>query len=122
MPMRVTALHHVTVDFCLRSRTEPDGACVAAGRHRFLYGVESWIAGIDQQLEGLAEGESLELLLESETGSLVASHLSPRDELAEVEQRLSLELKIVQVEKAEPREVIKALAASVRCCDHCGGH
>jgi NifB/MoaA-like Fe-S oxidoreductase len=52
----------------------------------------------------------------------VAYHLLRQDEQQEVDERMVLELKIIAVAKAEPKEVVKALAASVHCCDHCGSH
>lgn len=122
MPTRVTPLHYVTVEFWLHGESEDDQATQASGQHRFLYGVESWIDGIDQQLDSLGEGESLRLLLESDTAAHVAYHLLGQDEFRKVEERMALELKIVEVVKADPKEVVKALAATVHCCDHCGSH
>jgi hypothetical protein len=119
---RVTPLHYVTVEFRLQGESEADHTKETSGQHRFLYGVESWIDGIDQQLESLSEGEVLELLLEPATAAHVAYHLLRQDEQQEVDERMVLELKIIAVAKAEPKEVVKALAASVHCCDHCGSH
>ena len=119
MPARVTPMHYVTVQFRLHGEHLENRDIEVTGEHRFLYGVESWIDGVDQQLESLAEGEVLELVLDSETSAHVASHLLKGDM---AENRLELELRVVEVIKAEPREVVQALAASVTCCDHCGNH
>jgi FKBP-type peptidyl-prolyl cis-trans isomerase 2 len=119
---RVTPLHYVTVEFRLQGESEADHTRETSGQHRFLYGVESWIDGIDQQLESLSEGEALKLLLEPDTAAHVAYHLLRQDDQQEVDKRMVLELKIIAVAKAEPKEVVKALAASVHCCDHCGSH
>jgi len=89
------------------------------GEHRFLYGVESWIDGVDQQLESLEQGEVVELILDPETSAHVASHLLQNNRFV---NRLGLELRVVEVAEAEPKDVVKALAASVKCCDHCGNH
>ena len=122
MATKVTPLHYVTVEFRLYDEKQENQALEASGQHRFLYGVESWIDGVDQRLESLEEGESLELVLESETAAFVASRLLHQDELSKVEKSLVLELKVLEVVKAEPREVVQALAATVHCCDHCGSH
>ena len=122
MATKVTPLHYVTVEFRLYDEKQENQALEASGQHRFLYGVESWIDGVDQRLESLEEGESLELVLESEAAAFVASQLLHQDELSKVEKSLVLELKVLEVVKAEPREVVQALAATVHCCDHCGDH
>lgn len=118
----VTPLHYVTVEFRLQGESEADHTNETSGQHRFLYGVESWIDGIDQQLESLSEGEVLKLLLEPDTAAHVAYHLLRQDDQQNMDERMVLELKIIAVTKAEPKEVVKALAASVHCCDHCGSH
>jgi len=122
MATKVTPLHYVTVEFRLYEEKQENQALEASGQHRFLYGVESWIEGVDQRLESLTEGEYLELMLESEAAVFVASQLLHQDELSKVEESLVLELKIVEIVKAEPKEVVQALAATVHCCDHCGDH
>jgi FKBP-type peptidyl-prolyl cis-trans isomerase 2 len=122
MALEVTPLHYVTVEFRLYDEEQQNRTMEASGQHRFLYGVESWIEGVDQRLESLAEGEHLELVLESEAATFVASRLLQQDELTKVENSLILEVKIVDIVKAEPREVVQALAATVHCCDHCGDH
>ncbi|NIQ89959.1 MAG: hypothetical protein GWN93_13360 [Deltaproteobacteria bacterium] len=122
MALEVTPLHYVTVEFRLYDEEQQNRTMEASGQHRFLYGVESWIEGVDQRLESLAEGEHLELVLESEAAAFVASRLLHQDELTKVENSLVLELKIVDIVKAEPREVVQALAATVHCCDHCDSH
>ena len=122
MAMQVTPLHYVTVEFRLYDEKQENQALEASGQHRFLYGVESWIDGVDQRLEGLTEGECLELVLESEAAAFVPSQLLHQDVLSKVEKSLVLELKIVEIVKAEPKEVVQALAATVHCCDHCGDH
>lgn len=122
MSSQVMPLHYVTVEFWLRDENQANGSIGTSGQHRFLYGVESWIDGVDQQLAGLEEGEYLQLILEPDAAAFVASQLLPQGELSNIDRSLALQLKIVQVVKAEPREVVKALAATVSCCDHCGGH
>ena len=116
---RVTPMHYVTVKYRLHGENVEDHNLEVAGEHRFLYGVESWIDGVDQQLESLKEGEVLELIMDLETSAHVAFHLLNENRL---EKPLALELRVAEVVKAEPKEVVKALAASVKCCDHCGGH
>ena len=122
MATKVTPLHYVTVEFRLYEEKQENQALEASGQHRFLYGVESWIEGVDQRLESLTEGEYLELMLESEAAVFVASKLLHQDEFPQVDMRLMLELRIVKVIRADPKEVVRALAASVTCCDHCGSH
>ena len=122
MPKPVMPLHYVTLEYQLRAEDDKLRVSETSGKHRFLYGVESWIDGVDPQLENLSEGESLALILEPEVVALLADRLLPQDELPELDGRFALELRVVEVVKAEPIEVTKALAASVRCCDHCGNH
>ena len=122
MTTSVMPLHFVTVQFWLYAEGENSKARVTAGKHRFLYGIESWLEGIDQQLESLPEGETLELLLEAEAARAVAFNLQGAGDFTVTDEPLVLELRVVEIVKAEPREVVKALAASVHCCDHCGGH
>jgi FKBP-type peptidyl-prolyl cis-trans isomerase 2 len=112
-------MHYVTVAFQLHGENIENRDIKVTGEHRFLFGVESWIEGVDQKLENLEEGEVLELILDPETAAHVASHLLHE---SSVEKLLEMELRVVEVVKAEPREVVKALAASVKCCDHCGSH
>ena len=122
MSVQVMPMHYVTVEFQLQDEERESEAIKTSGQHRFLYGVEAWIEGVDQHLESLREGEDLKLVLEPEAAAFVVSRLLPADRIFEVEKSLALEVKIVEVVKAEPKEVIKALAASVKCCDHCGSH
>jgi hypothetical protein len=122
MATEVMPLHYVTVAFRLYDEKQENQAMEASGQHRFLYGVESWIEGVDQRLESLTEGQYLELTLESEAAAFVASKLLHQDEVSQVDIPLMLELRIVEVVKADPKDVVKALAASVSCCDHCGSH
>jgi FKBP-type peptidyl-prolyl cis-trans isomerase 2 len=122
MTTEVMPLHYVTVAFRLYDENQENQDVEASGQHRFLYGVESWIEGVDQRLESLTEGEYLELMFEPEAAAFVASKLLQQDALPKVEESLVLELKIVEIVKAEPKEVVQALAATVHCCDHCGDH
>ena len=122
MSSKVMPLHYVTVEFRLHEEDQGGGFIEKSGQHRFLYGVEPWIDGVDQQLENLREGEHLEFDLDVDAAEFVLSRLLPQSEWSKVERGLTLELKVVQIEKAEPREVVKALAATVHCCDHCGNH
>lgn len=122
MSGQVKPLHYITVDFRLRSEAKDGEELEASGRHRFLYGVESWIEGIVQHLDGLAEGETLELLLEPEAARSVESQLLGQTRVAGEARQVILELTVARVVEAEPREVVKALARSVHCCDHCHEH
>ncbi len=119
MSARVRPMHYVTVEFRLFTGNEEEQNLETAGEHRFLYGVESWIDGVDQQLESLEKGDVLKLIFDKESSSDVASRLLQENRM---EKRLALDLKIVEVIEAEPREIIKALADSVKCCDHCDSH
>jgi hypothetical protein len=117
MAEQVRVLRHVTVEFSLHSPGHGGGTAVTRGQHRFLYGVQSWIPVVDGKLEGLSEGQILDLSLQPE--ALAGTTLGV--ELAG-EGPVRLEVRILGVQTAEPREVIKALAATVHCCDHCEGH
>jgi len=117
MPAQVKPLHHVTVEFSLCPREEPAATGIREGRHRFLYGVQTWIPAVDHKLEGLVEGDMVEFSLEP--GALRAIGVAIEAGCAHPAR---LTVRILEVHKAEPREVIKALAATVHCCDHCEGH
>ena len=119
MSVQVMPLHYISVEFRLHDQEK---RIEKSGQHRFLYGVEPWIDGVDQQLENLREGDHLELNLDPDTAAFVASRLLSQEDWPKLESVLALELKVVEVVKAEPKEVVKALAATVQCCDHCGGH
>ena len=117
MPHQVRPLRHVTVEFSLRSPGHGRETSERRGRHRFLYGVQTWIPAVDHKLEGLSAGHVLEFSLEPE--AFEATALAVR---SAGEGPISLQVRILEVQPAEPREVIKALAATVRCCDRCEGH
>lgn len=117
MSAQVKPLHHVTVEFSL---CPPEGLKETGrreGRHRFLYGVQTWIPCLDHKLEGLFEGDMVEVSLEPE---ILGAIDVPVEAACGHSARLAV--RIIEVRKAEPREVIKALAAAVHCCDHCDGH
>lgn len=121
MPRKVKSLHHVTVGYRVRWKDDRrGGGGDRLRRHRFLYGVETWVAGIDPKLEGLAEGETVELSPDEEV--LAALAWEPGDEIPSPQEVFAVEVRLLHVEKAEPRAVIKALAAQVRCCDRCEDH
>jgi len=122
MSAKVRPLHYITIEFRLHDDDQEERVIEKSGQHRFLYGVEHWIDGVDQLLENLREGDNLELNLDPDAAAFVASRLLTRGEWSRGERGLALELKVVEVVKAEPREVVKALAATVHCCDHCGDH
>jgi hypothetical protein len=119
MSAPVMPLHYVTIKFRLHDK---DRMIEKTGQHRFIYGVETWIDGVDQQLENLREGDHLELNLDPDTTPFVASRLLSQEKWPDLEGGLALTLEVVKVVKAEPKEVVKALAATVQCCDHCGRH
>jgi len=117
MSAQVKPLHHVTLEFSLCQPEELKATGKRQGRHRFLYGVQTWIPAVDHKLEGLFEGDTVEVSVEPETlGAIGVAVDAGRGHPAR------LAVRILEVRKAEPREVIKALAAAVHCCDHCEGH
>jgi FKBP-type peptidyl-prolyl cis-trans isomerase (trigger factor) len=117
MSTQVKPFHHVTLEFSLCSPEEPIATGMTEGRHRFLYGVQTWIPAVDHKLEGLFEGDMVEVSLEPE---ILGAIDVPVEAACGHSARLAV--RIIEVRKAEPREVIKALAAAVHCCDHCEGH
>jgi FKBP-type peptidyl-prolyl cis-trans isomerase 2 len=117
MSAQVKPFHHVTLEFSLCLPEELAAAGRREGRHRFLYGIQTWIPAVDQRLEGLVEGDTVEVSLEPEILGALGVAVE-----AGYGHRARLAVRIVEVRKAEPREVIKILAATVHCCDHCEGH
>ncbi|MBW1981080.1 MAG: hypothetical protein JRJ12_07645 [Deltaproteobacteria bacterium] len=121
MDSRVKPLHYVTVEYWLRTVKEQECFNSPARQHRFLHSVETWIDGVDQQLEGLTPGQELTILLQPEIVDQVASLWDARHGLP-AGSDLLLHLRVLEVVEATPREVVKALAENVQCCDHCGSH
>lgn len=117
MSPQVKPLHHVTLEFSLFLPEELKATGIREGRHRFLYGVQTWIPAVDHELEGLVEGDVVEFSLEPAALRTIGVAIE-----AGCERPARLAVKILEVQKAEPREVIRALAATVHCCDHCEGH
>jgi FKBP-type peptidyl-prolyl cis-trans isomerase 2 len=117
MSAQVKPLHHVTVEFSLCLPAELKATGRRAGRHRFLYGVQTWIPAVDHRLEDLLEGDMVEVSVEPEVLRAIGVAVE-----AGYGHPARLAVRILEVRKAEPREVIKALAATVHCCDHCEGH
>jgi hypothetical protein len=117
MSAQVKPLHHVTLEFSLCPPEELGAKGRGERRHRFLYGVETWIPAVDQKLEGLSEGDLVEVSLQPEILGAIGVAIEPG-----CGHPARLAVRILEVRKAEPREVIKALAAAVHCCDHCKGH
>ena len=117
MPAQVKPLHHVTLEFSLCPPEELKATGRREGRHRFLYGVQTWIPAVDHKLEGLFEGDMVEVSLAPEILEAIGVAVE-----AGCRHPARLAVRILEVREAEPREVIKALAAAVHCCDHCEGH
>ena len=117
MSTQLKPLHHVTLEFSLSLPEELKATGRREGRHRFLYGVQTWIPALDHRLEGLFEGDMVEVSLEPESLGAIGVAVE-----AGYEHPARLAVRILEVREAEPREVIKALAATVHCCDHCEGH
>jgi hypothetical protein len=115
-------LHYVTVEFRLRAEGGDGGDTNTTGQHRFLYGVEAWIEGVDQHLENLIADERVELALDPGAAEMAADRLLNQVGSPGVAERMVLELRVLEVVIAEPVEVVKALAATVNCCDDCGTH
>ena len=117
MSAQVKPLHHVTLEFSVWPPGEPEATGRREGRHRFLYGVQTWIPAVDHKLEGLVAGDMVEVSLEPEILGMIGVAVE-----AGCGHFARLAVRIREVRQAEPREVIKALAATVQCCDHCEGH
>jgi FKBP-type peptidyl-prolyl cis-trans isomerase 2 len=117
MCAQVKPLHHVTLEFSLSLPEELKATGRREGRHRFLYGVQTWIPAVDHRLEGLFEGDMIEVSLEPEILGAIGVAVEPG-----YGNPTRLAVRILEVQTADPREVIKALAAMVHCCDHCEGH
>ena len=90
VPKTVMPLHYVTLEYRVRAEDQKSQITETSGKHRFLYGVESWIEGLDQQLENLKQGEYLQLALEDDAAVFVASRLLPQDELFKVKKLMEL--------------------------------
>jgi hypothetical protein len=117
MSAPVKPFHYVALEFSLRLPQELAATGRREGRHRFLYGIQAWIPAVDQRLEGLFEGDMVEVALEPETLAALGVAVD-----AGCRHPARLAVRILEVRKAEPREVIKTLAGTVHCCDHCEGH
>lgn len=77
---------------------------------KFIWGVQSWIPGLDELLKGLGIGES------------ATFDLSHGEEEAADQPTTRITVTVESVEPVSQKEVVRALAESVECGCGCGGH
>jgi len=90
----------------------------------FILGVGSQgLSPFEFQLADKKEGDGLSLHIRVEELSDLFQHLLiPSLAIPESISAIYLNVKIVKVSQADPKEVIKAMAEAAGCGDHCCGH
>ena len=90
----------------------------------FILGVGSQgLSPFEFQLADKKEGDGLSLHIRVEELSDLFQHLLiPSLAIPESISAIHLNVKIVKVSQADPKEVIKAMAEAAGCQDHCCGH
>jgi hypothetical protein len=90
----------------------------------FIYGTGiQGLSPFELQLADLKEGDSLSMTVRGDELSDLFQHLLlPPFAMPEGVGAFYLEVKIVKVSEADPKEVIKAMAEGAACGDHCCGH
>ena len=90
----------------------------------FILGVGSQgLSPFEFQLADKKEGDGLSLHIRVEELSDLFQHLLiPSLAIPESISAIHLNVKIVKVSQADPKEVIKAMAEAAGCGDHCCGH
>ena len=90
----------------------------------FIFGAGSQgLSPFEFQLADKKEGEGLRMHIRAEELSDVFQHLLiPSLGIPESISGIYLNVKIVRVSEADPKEVIKAMAEAAGCGDHCCGH
>ena len=90
----------------------------------FILGVGSQgLSPFEFQLADKKEGDGLSLHIRVEELSDLFQHLLiPSLAIPESISEIYLNVKIVKVSQADPKEVIKAMAEAAGCGDHCCGH
>jgi len=90
----------------------------------FIFGAGSQgLSPFEFQLADKKEGEGLRMHIRVEELSDLFQHLLiPSLGIPESISGIYLNVKIVRVSEADPKEVIKAMAEAAGCGDHCCGH
>ncbi len=90
----------------------------------FIFGAGSQgLSPFEFQLADKKEGNGLSMHIRVEELSDLFQHLLiPSLAIPESVSAIYLNVKIVKVSEADPKEVIKAMAEAAGCQDHCCGH
>ena len=114
------------ISLLLEAGTGPDKTDLTAGpiAFEFIFGAGSQgLCPFEFQLAAKKEGDGLSMRVRGEELVDLFQHLLISS-LAVLESvgAFYLKVKIVRVSEADPKEVIKAMAESSSCGDHCCGH
>lgn len=114
------------ISLLLEAQTGPEMPDSTAGAiaFEFIFGMGSQgLCPFEFQLADKKEGDGLSLRVRGEDLGKLFQHLPlPSLQIGEGVETFYLKVKIVKVSEADPKEVIKALAESGSCGDHCCGH
>ena len=90
----------------------------------FIFGAGSQgLCPFECQLSDRKEGESLSLRVKGDDLADLFQHLPiPHIPMPDCVGAFYLNVKIVKVSEADPKDVIKAMAEACSCGDHCCGH
>ena len=114
------------ISLLLEAGTGPDKTDLSAGpvAFEFIFGVGSrGLSPFEFQLANKKEGDGLSLRIRGEEVVDLLQHLLiPSLAALESVAAFYLKVKIVKVNEADPKEVIKAMAEAGSCGDSCCGH
>lgn len=123
-PLTIENLMKVTLNLKTAGPSPADGRVLP---FEFIYGVgPSGIAPFEKALFGKGVGDQIQIDLPSDAFCETVGHLElPLREQTGITAPAALQVTVVDVIKAQDREVVKAMAAGGSCSDcgcECGGH
>ena len=122
--MNIGYLHKVSVSLNGTDRGKESGNKVGPKRFDFIYGIGSdGLSPLECALEGKKEKDELVLDIRENDAVHIFQHLwIPELEDLFLYGAPNLQVMVLSVGEAEPREVIRALAENARCGESCCNH
>ena len=104
----------------------PDGIDLTSGSglFEFIYNLGPWgLSPFEYELAGKAVGDSISIRIKNGQVAEILEHLEALlPDLPRESASLHLRFKVLKITPADPGEVIKAMAETASCKDHCCGH
>jgi hypothetical protein len=91
---------------------------------QFIFGLgTAGLTPFEYQIADKKQGEIITIEIKIDEMNEIFQHLSPLPvKIPDQEETLFLKIKILEIKKAEPKEVIKAMAEIAACGDQCCSH